>query len=78
MQATDERIDLLSLRHDRTQVQLDQLREDVEIAFQTITVLSHNTDRTLASINASLSRQDRILDYLMRGDHNGNGDQPQS
>jgi len=53
---------------ERTQTQLDQLSgkvdqlsENVDIAFQTITLLSNNTDRTLASINASIQRQDRIL-----------------
>ena len=50
---------------------VEQLREDVDIAFQTITALSDNTDRTIASINASIQRQDRILDYLMRRDGNG-------
>ena len=77
-EATDERIDRLALRQDRTQQQLDQLSdnvaqltEDVEIAFQTITALSNNTDVTLTAINAHIERQDRILDYLMRRDRGG-------
>lgn len=79
-EATDSRLDRLVESQDRTQQQLDQLSsrvdqltEDVEIAFQTITALSDNTDRTLASINASIQRQDKILDYLLR-DRNGNED----
>ncbi len=40
MQATDERIDRLTQNQDRTQHQLDQLSEDVNIAFWTITALS--------------------------------------
>lgn len=75
--AIDSRLDRLTQNQERTQEQLDQLRSDVDIAFDTITALSNNTDRTLASINASIQRQDRILDYLMRRDGSGNGDQPQ-
>jgi archaellum component FlaC len=82
-QRTDERINRLAEQQERTQTQLDQLSgkvdqlsKNVDIAFQTITLLSNNTDRTLASINASIQRQDRILDYLLR-DRNGNGDGPQ-
>jgi len=84
-EATDYRLDRLVESQDRTQRQLDQLsgtveqltgsvdqlREDVDIAFQTITALSDNTDRTIASISASIQRQDRILDYLMHRDGNG-------
>jgi cell division protein FtsB len=84
-EVTDTRLNRLVESQERTQRQLDQLSssvdqlsEDVEIAFQTITALSDNTDRTLASINASIQRQDRILDYLMRRDRNGDGDQPPS
>ncbi len=76
MSATDARIDRLVERQDRTQEQLDQLSEDVDIAFQTITALSSNTDRTLASINASIQRQDRILDYLLRERNGGDQTQP--
>lgn len=75
--AIDSRLDRLTQNQERTQEQLDQLRSDVDIAFDRITALSNNTDRTLASINASIQRQDRILDYLMRRDGSGNGDQPQ-
>lgn len=87
---TDERINRLVESQEHTQQQLDQLSgsvgqlsgkvdqltEDVDIAFQTISALSDNTDRTLASINASIQRQDRILDYLMRRERNGNGSEP--
>lgn len=83
MSATDSRIDRLVENQDRTQQQLDQLggkvdqlTEDVDIAFQTITALSDNTDRTLASINASIQRQDRILDYLLRDRNSDNQSQP--
>jgi len=75
---TDERINRLAEQQERTQThqdqlsgKVDQLSENVDIAFQTITLLSNNTDRTLASINASIQRQD--MDYLLR-DRNGNGD----
>ena len=81
---TQGQLDQLAVKQDRTQEQLDQLgekvdriSEDVEIAFQTITALSNNTDSAIASINATLERQDRILDYLMRGDRNGSGESPQ-
>lgn len=74
---TQRQLDQLSGTVDQISGKVDQLSEDVEIAFQTITALSDNTDRTLASINASIQRQDRILDYLMRRDRNGDGDQPQ-
>ena len=77
-EATDSRLDRLVESQDRTQQQLDQLSsrvdqltEDVEKDFKTFTALSDNTDRTLASINASIQRQDKILDYLLR-DRNGN------
>lgn len=66
-----ERLDRVSQAQDRMQSQLDQLREDVDIAFETVMALSNNTDSTLASINAALERQDRVLDYLMRRDRNG-------
>lgn len=36
----------------------------------------NTTDATLAIINAALERQGRILDYLMRLDRNGNGNEP--
>jgi chromosome segregation ATPase len=70
-ESTDARLDRVSQSQDRMQSQLDQLREDVEIAFETIKALSNNTDSTLASINAALERQDRVLDYLVRRDRNG-------
>lgn len=70
-ESTDERLDRVSQAQDRMQNQLDQLREDVDIAFETVMALSNNTDSTLASINAALERQDRVLDYLMRRDRNG-------
>lgn len=34
------------------------------------------TNAAIDSINAALERQDRILDYLLRGDRNGNGEIP--
>ena len=68
---TDGRLDRLSQSQDRMQTQLDQLREDVDIAFETVMALSNNTDSTLAAINAALERQDRVLDYLLRRDRNG-------
>lgn len=66
-----ERLDRLSQSQDRMQGQLDQLREDVDIAFATVMALSNNTDSTLASINAALERQDRVLDYLLRREDRG-------
>lgn len=65
---TQRQLDQLSGKVDQLTEKVDQLTEDVDIAFQTITALSDNTDRAVASINASLERQDRILDYLMRRD----------
>lgn len=71
--STQQQLDQLSGKVDQLSGSVEQLTEDVDIAFQTITALSNNTDRTLASINASIQRQDQILDYLIRR----NGDQPQ-
>ena len=58
------------------QGQLDELRRDVDIAFDTVMALSNNTDATLASINAALERQDRVLDYLVRRDREPPQEQP--
>lgn len=53
-ESTDNRLDRLVESQERTQRQLDQLsvnvdqlREDVDIAFQTIQLLSENTDREM-------------------------------
>lgn len=81
-EATDARLDRLTEAQKRTQSKLDHLRgnvdhsranvdhlrEDIDIAVETIVALSSNTNATLASINAALERQDRVLDYLLRRD----------
>ncbi len=79
-EATDARLDRLVESQERTQRQLDQLsvnvdqlREDVDIAFQTIQLLSENTDREMRQHREETQR---IWNYLMRRD--GNGNEPQS
>ena len=59
----DERLDRLSEN-------LNQLREDVDIAFQTISLLSENTDRSMAEFRAETRA---IWEYLMRKSQNGDG-----
>lgn len=82
---TDARIDRLAAKQDRTQEQLEQLREDVDIAFQTIKLLSENTDRRIVesqqemhefrTIMTRLQMENRqIWEYLMRQYQSGNGD----
>lgn len=66
-EATDKRLDELVSRQDRTQQQLDQLL----VKHERLTEYMENSQ---ASINASIERQDKILDYLMRRDRDGNGD----
>lgn len=74
-EATDSRLDRLAESQERTQEQLDQLREDVNIAFQTINLMSENGDRERAEFRAEILR---IWEYLMGQQRNGNGDQPPS
>jgi len=73
--------DRLLESQDRTQQQLDQFSvkvdqivQDVDIAFQTMLALSANTERTLPSINAASERQDKIIDYLLKRDGNNSSD----
>lgn len=54
-------------------------QQQVSTAFEAIDRLAQivdsersRTSATLDSINASIQRQDRILDYLLRGNQNGN------
>ena len=74
----DERGRKIDARLDRLSENLNQLREDVDIAFQTISLLSENTDRSMAEFRAEMrdSRTETraIWDYLMRKSQNGNGD----
>lgn len=81
---TDARIERLAAKQDRTQEQLEQLREDVNIAFQTIKLLSENTDRSIVesqqemhefrTIMTQLQMENRqIWEYLMRQYQSGNG-----
>lgn len=83
-EATDERLDRLISRQDRTQEQLDQLAVAHDRTQNQLEQLSERFDRfteymesSQASINASIERQDRIMDYLMRRERDGNGDGPQ-
>lgn len=96
-EATDERLDQLIESQGRTQKQLDQLsvnvdalgvkvdslREDVDIAFQTISLMAENGDRDRAELRERADQDRagfqaevlRIWEYLMG--RNGNGDGPQ-
>jgi ABC-type transporter Mla subunit MlaD len=74
-----EQIASIGSQLDRTQRQVDLNSQAIQVLIQTSqqTLDLQNTerqqiDRTLLSINASLERIDRILDYLMRRD----GDRP--
>ncbi len=62
--ATDQRIDGIVALQTQTQSQLDQLAAAM---VQTAQSFAANQ----ASILAALERQDRILDYLMQRDRNG-------
>lgn len=81
-EATDARLDRLAESQGRTQEQLDALREDVEIAFQTISLITENSDREMAEFrSAILENQEenrRIWEYLMGQPRNGNGGEPQA
>lgn len=68
---TEERIDRLVESQDRTQRQLDQLSVTTDAAIQRIDQTLSSLAATQLSISAALERQDRILDYLMRRDRNG-------
>lgn len=66
-----DNVDRLSNNVDQLSNNVDQLREDVDIAFQTIQLLSENTDREMRQHREETQR---IWNYLMRRD--GNGDHP--
>lgn len=80
-ESTDAKLERLVERQDRTQRQLDQLsvnvdqlREDVEIAFQTIGLMAENADRERAIFQQETRR---IWEYPLGQQQNGNGDRPQ-
>ena len=66
----DERGRKVDERLDRLSENLNHLREDVDIAFQTISLLSENTDRSMAEFRAETRA---IWEYLMRKSQNGDG-----
>ena len=87
-QRTDERIERLAQKQERTQEQLDQLRVDIDITLQTIEAIAENTDREMAQFRSAMlgfqsamlglqTENQRIWEYLIQRDTNGNGDQPQ-
>ena len=84
-EATDTRLDRLSEKQDRTQEQLDRLREDVDTAFETIKLLSENTNRSIVQSQQEMREfrvtmtqlqveNRQIWEYLMHQYQNGNGD----
>lgn len=77
-QSLQEQNRLASERGQKIDQRFEQLREDIDIAFQTISLLSENTDRSMAEFRAEMraSRTETraIWDYLMRKSQNGNGD----
>lgn len=84
-QKIDERLDRLSQNQEESHKQLDSMREDVDIAFETIKLLSENTDRSIAqsqqemrefrAIMTQLQVENRqIWEYLMHQSQNGNSD----
>lgn len=79
-QRTDERLERLAQRQERTQEQLDQLASDVDIAFQTISLMVENNDRQMAEFRSAIlglqTENRHIWEYLMRRT-DGNGDRPQ-
>lgn len=78
-EATDSRLDRLAESQQRTQERLDQLREDIDIAFQTINLMSENGDTERAEFRATIleiqNDNRRIWEYLIGQQRNGNGDQ---
>lgn len=87
---TEVLVETLGQRVDEITVAVQANQQQIAIAFDAIDRLANvqlqlgqiverqqnTTDATLASINAALERQGRILDYLMRPDRNGNGNEP--
>ena len=69
VQANQEQIATTSLAVERLADVVFQVAQRVDSQVNTIALQQ-------TAINAELERQGRILDYLMRGDPNRNGDQP--
>lgn len=76
-QSLQEQSRLADVRGRKIDERFEQLREDVDIAFQTISLLSENTDRSMAEFRAEMrdSRAETraIWEYLMRKSQNGDG-----
>lgn len=60
----------------RTFEYIDRLAQLVNEERERTNLVLARQDSIIASINAELERQGRILDYLMRRDQNGNGNNP--
>jgi hypothetical protein len=56
---------------------VNQLNEDVEIAFQTIKLMAENSDREMAEFRSAIlglqTENRHMWEYLMRRDRDGNG-----
>ena len=71
----DQRLDRLTQKQEESQRQIDALREDVDIAFQTISLMAENNRTDMAEFRAEM-RQMRletreIWEYLLRQSQNG-------
>lgn len=71
----DQRLDRLTQKQEESQRQIDALRENVDIAFQTISLMAENNRTDMADFRAEMreirleTRQ--IWEYLLRRSQNG-------
>lgn len=80
-----QRVDAITVAVSENQQQIASTSSAVERLADVVLQVAQRVDSQVAAIaqqqtaiNAELERQGRILDYLMRGNRNGNGDQPPS
>lgn len=71
----DQRLDRLTQKQEESQRQIDALREDVDIAFQTISLMAENNRTDMAEFRAEMremrSETRQIWEYLLRRSQNG-------
>ena len=71
----DQRLDRLTQKQEESQRQIDALREDVDIAFQTISLMAENNRTEMAEFRAEMREMRletrQIWEYLLRRSQNG-------
>ena len=71
----DQRLDRLTQKQEESQRQIDALREDVDIAFQTISLMAENNRTDMAEFRAEMREMRletrQIWEYLLRRSQNG-------